>query len=324
MNPVEYLRARDQFTPPRVTPLSGGVSGETVLVEVAAERLVVKRALDKLLVAGDWTAKPERAMTEAAALDLLHGLTPDHTPVLRGADPERHTIVMTAAPAEWVSWQLVLLGDLADPSGGVAATATSLGEILGTWHERTWHDAAVAERFADYEAFDQLRVDPFHRRVAKAHPAVARLVQELGDELLLRRDCLVHGDFSPKNVLVGADGLMVLDFEVSHVGASVFDLAFLNCHLALKAMHQPHRATEFAEAARAFLAAYRDAVSTPLPERLGWHTACLLLARVDGLSPVRYLSATTAERVRRMALALLADDDPSAAEVWRRVMEDTA
>lgn len=318
---VEYLRSRGQLAEPEVTVLTGGVSGETFLVETAPSRIVVKRALSRLRVAGEWTAKPERAMTEAHALELLHSLTPDRTPELRDVDPLCHTIVMTAAPAGWPVWKSVLLGDAPDPAG-VTETAGALGTVLGTWHARTWHDRQVASRFNDYEAFEQLRISPFHRTVAAAHPAVAARVDACARELLTRRDCLVHGDFSPKNVLVGSSGLMVLDFEVAHFGAAVFDLAFLQCHLVLKALHMPSRAAELAGAARRFAGSYEGACRHPV-RRIGWHTACLLLARVDGLSPAGYLSPATSEAVRRLALGLLAADDPPAAEVWDRVAEVT-
>ncbi|MFI1092563.1 phosphotransferase family protein [Streptomyces sp. NPDC020917] len=321
---VEYLRSRGLLPRPRVTRLSGGVSAETLLVEGGRERLVVKRALRCLLVEGDWTAKPERALTEAAAIRLLHGLTPDQTPELRDLDARLNTLVMTAAPADWVPWKSVLFGDVDDPTPGAVATAARLGDVLGTWHARTWGDEGVAARFADYEAFDQLRITPFHRAVAAAHPAVAVRVAELADELQARRDCLVHGDFSPKNVLVGADGLMVLDFEVAHVGAAVFDLAFLQCHLILKALHLPERSAVFGEAAAAFLDGYDGAcpdTGGAHAERLSWHTACLLLARVDGLSPAGYLSPGTAQTVRRLALDVLGDPDLPVAELWNRVKE---
>lgn len=315
---ADYLRSHGQLPEPEVMPLAGGVSGETVLVETAPSRIVVKRALSRLLVAGEWTAKPERAMTEARALELLHAITPEYTPALRHADPHRNTIVMTAAPAGWPTWKSALLGDVSDPTAGVADTASALGTILGTWHSRTWHDHEIAVRFDDYEAFEQLRIAPFHRTVATRHPDVAMRVDTCVQELMTRRDCLVHGDFSPKNILVGPDGLMVLDFEVAHFGAAVFDLAFLQCHLVLKALHLPWRAAELADAAQRFLASYAGACRAR-PRRLGWHTACLLLARVDGLSPAGYLRPATSEAVRRLALDLLAADDPSAAEVWDRV-----
>lgn len=321
---VDYLYARGQLDRPRVTSLTGGVSAETVLVEESSARVVVKRALDRLLVVGDWTAKPERAMSEAAAIELLHKLTPEYTPQLLDADPARNVIVMSAAPADWLPWKTVLLGEAADPTSGVVSTAATLGAVLGIWHDQTWHDQAVADRFDDYEAFDQLRVSPFHRVVAAANPSAALRIEECADELMTRRDCLVHGDFSPKNVLVGADGLMVLDFEVAHVGAAVFDLAFMSAHLVLKALHLSQRAAELASSAAAFLRAYGTAtaqVGREPVQRLGWHTACLLLARVDGLSPAGYLNPETAVTVRGLALELLAADDPTSAQVWDRVMD---
>lgn len=317
---VEYLRSRGQLAEPEVTVLTGGVSGETFLVETAPSRIVVKRALSRLRVAGEWTAKRERAMTEARAIELLHSLTPGHTPELRDVDPLHHSFVMTAAPAGWPVWKSVLLGDVPGPDA--TETAGALGALLGTWHARTWHDRHVAGRFDDYEAFEQLRIGPFHRTVAAAHPAVGARVDACARELLTRRDCLVHGDFSPKNVLAGSNGLMVLDFEVAHFGAAVFDLAFLQCHLVLKALHMPARAAELAGAARRFTESHERACPHPV-RRIGWHTACQLLARVDGLSPAGYLSLATSEAVRRLALGLLAADDPPAAEVWDRVAEAT-
>lgn len=319
---VDYLRDRGLLPQATVTRLAGGVSGDTRLVEVLPERLVVKRALGQLRVDGVWRAKPERAMTEAAAIELLHGLTPEYTPRLCDTDPERHTIVMTAAPADWTPWRDVLLGTTVDTSSGLLATTTVLGLVLAAWHRNTWRDPSIAARFDDYEAFDQLRITPFHRAVALVHPGAARRIDALADELCEARDCLVHGDFSPKNVLVGRGGLMVLDFEVAHVGAPVLDVAFLWCHLALKAMHLPHRAKRLAEAAGVFLETYREGTDAPPVERLAWHTAALLLARVDGLSPAGYLTGTTAAAVRQVALDVLGAADPQPHDLWQRILEN--
>lgn len=325
---VRYLHARGSLDAAQAQvavarPLTGGVSGETFLVESGSTRLVVKRALDRLLVAGEWTAKPERAMTEAAAIRLAHDLTPDRAPLLVDADAEKHVVVMHAAPAPWVNWRGVLLGEEADPTAGVVEVAAQLGALLGQWQQLTWHSDAVAERFDDYEGFEQLRVSPFHRAVAAVHPSVADRVHECAEELLTRRDCFVHGDYSPKNVLVGATGLMVLDFEVAHFGAAVFDVAFLMSHLVLKALHRPDRADELASAATAMLGSHASGGVAPAGSlgRLGSHVACLLLARVDGLSPAPYLRPETRGVVRDLSLGLLAVDDPSVDEVWARVLD---
>ncbi len=333
---IEYLAERGHLRSAcgpqaRLTTLTGGVSAETVLIEAGQERLVLKRALGRLLVAGEWHAKPERAMTEAAAISALHAITPAHVPRLLDADSEQNTLVMEAAPAYWVNWKTVLMGEAPDPSAGITATGGALGRVLGTWHSRTWGDPAIAGRFADAEAFEQLRISPFYRVVAARHPAVAARVGDCVAHLETTRDCLVHGDYSPKNVLVGPDGLMVLDFEVAHTGAAVFDVAFMQSHLVLKALHRPASAAAIAAAAAAFLAAYEAAAGgltgtgtgsgagAGAGELLGAHVACLLLARVDGLSPAPYLTTATAGVVRELALVLLAGPGPDITDIWQRV-----
>lgn len=329
---LDYLHSRgvlnDDAADVWLTELTGGVSGEAILVEVGLQRVVVKRALGKLLVRDEWLAKPERAVTEAAAIEVLHGITPEQTPELLDVDPERFTLVMSAAPGTWVPWKTRLLGNHLDAPSEIE-TARELGQVLGTWHRRTRSDAEVAARFDDYEAFEQLRIGPFHRVVAGRHPDVAAAIAVCIEDLETRRDCLVHGDYSPKNVLVGeaaspvGSGLMVLDFEVAHYGAAVFDTAYMQCHLLLKAAHRPHNALLFRRLAEEFLDGYTGlAVQDPGPH-LGWHTACLLLARVDGTSPSGYLDESGEALVRRLALHALRADQPRIDHIWDVAVDTT-
>jgi 5-methylthioribose kinase len=333
---LDYLVARGvlsgDLTGARVTALTGGVSGEAVLVEHGHERVVVKRALGKLLVKDEWLAKRERNITEAAAIELVHAITPEYTPELLDIDPDRFTLTMAAASPRWAPWKTRLMNEPLDASVEIDL-GRMLGTVLGTWHRVTSADGGVAARFNDYEAFEQLRVGPFHRVIARRHPDAAPNIEACIDDLLSRRDCFVHGDYSPKNILVGPattvgpggrDGLMVLDFEVAHVGAAVFDVAYLHCHLIMKAVHRPVLCHLFRQLAETFLDAYTDQTGAPPGPRLGSHVACLLLARVDGTSPSGYLTAVEDDVVRQLALDLLTGDEPSIDQVWDAALDAIA
>ena len=103
-------------------------------------------------------------------------------------------------------------------------SASRLGDTLGSGTARP-STTSRRERFADYEAFDQLRVEPFYRTVSGVARSWRRPSRPLTTRMEATHVCLVHGDYSPKNVLVG-DGLWVIDFEVAHFGDPAFDLAF--------------------------------------------------------------------------------------------------
>lgn len=311
----------------QVTTMTGGVSGRVLLVESDRIRIVVKQALEQLLVSDTWMAKPERALTEAAALDVLHSLSGGYVPELIDSDSEKCALVMTAAPADWQPWKTGLLDTDIDHDA-TCATGRTLGSVLGAWHRATSGDFATAQRFSDYEAFEQLRVQPFHRTIRARHRELADVIETCIADLTERRECLVHGDFSPKNVLVDPNDperLWVLDLEVAHYGAAVFDVAFLQCHLLLKALHRPLIATTLSKTASAFLTAYTAEVGSPAADRatrlLGWHTGCLLLARVDGTSPADYLTDSVRDRVRDLASAVLSTPDRPIGDVWALAKE---
>lgn len=321
-NVLRYLECRG--LPPMagavVTELTDGVSARVYLVEDSSGRRVVKQALPELNVKSLWLADPHRAMTEAAALKLAHGLTPDHVPALIDADPVDCVLTMSAAPAELVNWRSQLLQHT-PPTSDLVFVGQELGRILGTWHRATWADLAVAEQFSDDETFEQLRLTPFHRTVLEKYPELQTALRSCIDELSDRRECLVHGDFSPKNILVSGSEVWVLDFEVARFGAAIFDLAFLGHHLAIKAAVLPDRAPDLQRAFKEFLGSYAKALGRTVDDRtLGWHIATLMLARVDGVSPAGYLSESQRVTVREAARAVLASSDSSTAALWNTVL----
>lgn len=323
---LRYLVERGTLAPgvkATVKELGGGVS--CLVLGVVAEdgtRLVIKQALPQLRVGDMWTATPRRAVTEADALRLAAGLTPGAVPQVLDSDPDAHTVTVAHAPDGWRDWKSRLLAG--DISPGVAGW---LGGVLAAWHSRTVGDAAVAARFDHVEVFEQLRIGPYHRTVADRHPELAGPVAEVIVSLYAGRRCLIHGDFSPKNVLVGQDGCWVIDFEVAQYGDPCFDVAFMLNHLFLKAIHRAGDADRYQEASMGFHHAYETAVA---PEArtdmttLMRQTGCLMLARVDGKSPAEYLGEAERGRAWRAGSSLLLEPPGSLPEAWLRIRREQA
>jgi aminoglycoside phosphotransferase (APT) family kinase protein len=299
---VTYLRERGVIDagPAQVVELGGGVSNLVLAVTTPGRRVVLKQALPRLRVADEWLAKRERALAEARALAIALRLAPGSVPRVIDVDPERCAITIEAAPPGWRVWKDDLLSGEADP-----AVADRLGRLLATWHLGT--HGAVGD-LDEWESFEQLRIDPYYREVARRHPAQAAAIMGYADAMARRRTCLVHGDFSPKNVLVGGPDLWVIDFEVAHHGDPAFDIAFLISHLVLKAVARPSSQVRLLECAASFDAAYRQAAA-PLevarPEYILGQLGCLMLARVDGKSPVEYLDDTQRSSARMLAFSLI-------------------
>jgi aminoglycoside phosphotransferase (APT) family kinase protein len=318
----EYLISRGLIpgTPLWTSTLTDGVSARVYRVDSPTHHWVVKQAMPELRVAATWFADPRRAITEARALKLLGTLTPSMVPQLIDADPETFSLTMTAAPPTWKNWKSVLLGapdDQQSFASDLKDVAAVLGTTLGTWHRETWGREDVAAEFSDGESFEQLRVIPFHRAIAALYPEFDERIDLLIDTITTRAECLVHGDFSPKNILTGATGIWVLDFEVARFGAAVFDLAFLAHHLAMKALVRPTFASDFSDAFEVFLREYRIALGRELDlTTLGWHSAVLLLSRVDGVSRAQYLSENQRSVARLAAMTVLSSSNGSGTEFW--------
>ena len=121
---------------------------------------------------------------------------------------------MTCAPPDATVWKGRLLAGEADP-----AVARRAGEVLGTIHAETSGHPDLKGRWADLVVFDQLRVDPFYRTIARVHPDLAPQVEALIARMRgVPGACLVLADFSPKNILVHSRGLTLVDFETAHAG----------------------------------------------------------------------------------------------------------
>jgi len=263
----------------------GGVSGELTFLDGPDGPTVVKRALPKLKVAADWFASPKRSAVEAACLRVLADvLGQECVPRVLWVDEQAHAFGMQRLPDHLVVWKARLLSCDTD-----LTTARRVGQLLGQMHTRTSARADLAEQFDDRAYLFDLRIRPYHQRVAERQPRLAEAVDSVVEGMLRDRRCLVHGDFSPKNLLTDGPAVVVLDCEVAHWGDPRFDVAFCLSHLLLKTLHSAQCAERLAAVATAYLDAYAVDGLGVMDHELSRATGCLVLARVIGDSPVDYL-----------------------------------
>jgi 5-methylthioribose kinase len=233
---------------------------------------------------------------------------------------------MTAAPEGHRTWkELLLAEDLRDGK----AIAASCGWLLGRLHAASWGDESIVARLDDRTYFDQLRLDPYYRYAAKQHTDLEPQIDNLLRSVWEHRRCLVHGDFSPKNLLVWPGHVMLIDFEVGHFGDPAFDLGFFLTHLVLKSIWSGPRKSEYLTLAAEFWDRYREAMAlkvsseelTALETRMLANLAGCLLARIDGKSPVDYLSQPQRETARDLARTWLLHPPPKFAAALAEVGE---
>lgn len=291
----------------RLTPLAGGVSSDIYRADLPSGVVCVKRALPRLKVAADWRVPVDRNRYEVEWLRVAGAVVPSAVPTILGEDREAGAFAMTWLPPDrYPVWKTLLA-----EGQGTPGMAARVGDTLGRIHAATADRPDVAARFATDALFHAIRLDPYLVTTAAAHPDLAPRLLALVATTAGTRRTLVHGDFSPKNILIGPDGPVIVDAECAWYGDPAFDVAFVLNHLLLKGVWRPQWRAQYADMFRALVAAYRPHVAWEDWAALDARTAALLpglmLARVDGKSPAEYVTAD-ADRVaiRRFARAFLA------------------
>ena len=343
-NAADYLRQQGWVSRGErvsVRRLTGGVSNEVLYVarpDRVNRDFVVKQARPQLRTPQPWFSSVERIWREVEVLRICERLllaerrpeaTEAHrllagTPRVLHEDRDNYVFAMSAAPPDHRVWKADLLGGRVEP-----VIAEACGRLLGRLHAGTWHDGSVAEQLDDRRLYDELRLDPYYRFVARAYPSHARSFERLLDQTWRERHSLVHADFSPKNLLVYDGGLLLVDFETGHYGDPAFDLGFFLSHLVLKAVYHAPAHAAYLDLTRSFLQIYLDEIGIVVPcdarEKLEHRAienfAACAWARIDGKSQIEYLDdPDRRELVRSVCQRLLV----AAPAKWEAVLEDVA
>ncbi len=303
---LEHLGLVPPGSEPVFERLTGGVSSDIWKVEAPQGTICVKRALPQLRVAQVWRAPVGRNAAEYDWMETAGRIVPDAVPRLLGHDPDAGLFAMAyLAPDDHPVWKQRLHDGVAEPE-----TARAVAERLVAIHAGTANDGEVATRFAHDDTFHAIRLEPYLEATARAHPDLAEPLLALVATTAATRRALIHGDVSPKNILIGPNGPVFLDAECACYGDPAFDLAFCLNHLLLKCLWTPSASPGFHACFTAMASAYLDRVTWEPAAEVEARTAHLLpgllLARVDGKSPVEYLTdEADKDRVRRVARRLL-------------------
>jgi 5-methylthioribose kinase len=292
---------------PRLTALTGGVASDIWKVETDDRTFVVKRARARLRVAQEWIVPVSRNASEVAWMRTAGAVVPGAVPKILADDASVGAFAMEFLdPGEFPVWKDELARGRADP-----AFAAEVGRTVAAIHAATAHSGSVAQTFANDAIFHSIRLEPYLEATARAHPDLAPSLVALSRETLATKIALVHGDVSPKNILVGSNRPVFLDAECAWFGDPAFDVAFCLNHLLLKCVWVPGAVERFLASYDALRDAYMKRVSWEPPGTFERRTArllpALMLGRIDGKSPIEYI---TTERdkslVRQIATGLIA------------------
>lgn len=312
---LKYLRETGRIgvdEAPMVRNLSGGVSNRTVLVRrESGESWVLKQGLERLRVRVEWHSDPRRIEREALGIERLSEIAPAGaiTPLIF-LDAPNHVLAMRAVPEPHANWKSLLLAGQLE-----SEHVRQFAELLAAIHRAGFdRQKQFSTEFEDRSFFESLRLEPYYAYSAQRMPFAGPFLDRLMEDTRATRYTLVHGDFSPKNVLIHEGQLVLLDHEVIHFGDGAFDLGFGLTHLLSKANHLRERRGDFANTAKSFWLTYRRAIGgvpwlDGLEARACRHTLGCLLARCIGRSPLEYLKPEAAA-AQANAASLMMDAPP--------------
>lgn len=308
--------------------LTGGVSSDIWRVDLPSGPVCVKRALARLKVAALWEAPVTRNAYEVAWMQTVAAFAPQCVPKVVAHDAATGLFVMQYLdPAQHPLWKNELRDGRVD-----VAFAAAVGTALATIHARTAGQAVLREQFATDDIFYPIRLEPYLVATSVRHPDCAAALLDLVETTRTTKLALVHGDISPKNILMAQAaeatpglrpslrGPIFLDAECAWYGDPAFDLAFCLNHLLLKCLwisgSKRDLLTSYARLSEAYLSQVTWEPRGQIDARTARLLPGLFLARVDGKSPVEYLTADDDKnRVRRVARALLQRPVASLAQV---------
>ena len=309
---ISYLRKINFIStgnPVQISEFGGGVSCKVIQVKTNGNSFVIKQALSKLKVKDSWYSDRSRIINERKCLEVYQEIIPDFVPGILYHDDANYLFIMESISPNAIPWKNILLKGKIDYDVG-----RKISFALAKVHEHSSGDSKIKNIFNSDKFFIELRIEPYLETIKQKHPALNNLISQAIYLLLTDKTVLVHGDYSPKNILVLHKNIFILDFEVAHWGNPIFDLAFLTNHLLLKSIKNPRLIDEYLGLMIEMVNVYfenRGSVNRAIVEKDTINLLALLfLARVDGKSPAEYIEAESDKKaVRELSYSMLLEDN---------------
>ncbi len=285
--------------------ITDGVSSDIWHVKTSTNEYCIKRALAKLTVKEDWFAPVDRSKFEVKYFHYCKKIEPNSFPKILGYDEKNFILAM-----EWfdnkkfIVWKKRLLEKSISLKDG-----KRIGKLLGIIHKFFYKKKKYKKIFLNDNTFYDIRIEPYLVFTSKFYPEFSEYYKTTIDLLKKNKSTVIHGDFSPKNILLGKNYPVILDAETACWGNPAFDLAFLNNHIILKSILNKEIFQNYLKLGKNILETYM--ANFPIVNNKKFIKnfiilqALLILARVDGKSPVEYFKNKHKNLARNFAKNLL-------------------
>lgn len=309
---ISYLKEHgiiNDVEPYSINYCSGGVSCPVAIIESGDRTLLIKQGRARLAVKEEWLADPARTNLEGKGAAFFHRYLPELQPDVVINDEENHIFVREAIPSGCHMWKADLLEGILD-----FKVAERTMETMAIVHNSSAKDPDVPVIFNNYRNIYELRVTPYIQFVAKKYPQLAPVSEEVSDLIMNHHQVLVHGDYSPKNIIVTPDRqVCVIDSEPVHCGNAICDVSNFTTHIVLKSAHLKKYSAAFLNMLVAMTDTYFSRIDFDDPKKV--EANCMkalgmtVLARIDGKSPAEYITdEATKQLVRDMSFKLIESD----------------
>ena len=287
--------------------LTGGVSSEVYHVKTNKNNYCIKRSLKRLLVKKKWIANTNRIKFEYLWLKHCQNILKRNIPNTYEFNNKKKYIVMEyLKTSQYKTLKQLYFNKIININ-----TIRSISKHLYKIHSNSSNYKTKKTFEGNYKNFYDLRLDPYFNEVGRVYPKYKGYIKKINENYIKHSNTLVHGDFSPKNILVGKNKIIYLDAECCNFGDPVFDLVFFTNHLLIKSIFFKDKSQEFIKLYISFYREYLSNLSTKhfnsYIDRIIKMTPIMLLSRVDGKSPVEYINKVKIKNIIRKKSFLLLD-----------------